>query len=116
MQKKAEYVAQPTQPVQDNSWHERGELPPVGVVCLGHITSEDKWVETEVVAHRDGYVLGWCSAEKCGYHGNENSDFRPICTEPEKAIDEMVKAANLKDEYSNYSTCILRPIAELAYH
>ena len=96
MQKKAQQAAQPA---QDNSWHERGELPPVGVVCLGHITSEDKWVETEVVAHRDGYVLGWCSAEKCGYHGNENSDFRPLRTEPEKAIDEMVSVILDYDGY-----------------
>ena len=74
-------------PAPDNSWHERGEFPPVGVVCMAHITSEDKWVEAEIVAHRDGYALGWCHAEKCGYHGNENSDFRPLRTEREKAID-----------------------------
>ena len=75
---------------QDNSWHERGELPPVGAVCEAHITSENLWVEIEVVAHRDGYVLGWCRNEKCGYHGSEKSDFRPLRTEREKAIDALI--------------------------
>ena len=102
-----------SKPEVDSSWYERGELPPVGVVCLGHITSEDKWVETEVVAHRDGYVLGWCSAEKCGYHGNENSDFRPLRTEREKAIDQMDAA--IRNRGSAISDVILGELYDAGF-
>ena len=76
--------------INASDWHKNGELPPVGGVCEAHITSENIWVEIEVVAHKDGFALGWCRNEKCGYHGNERSDFRPLRTEREMAIDEMV--------------------------
>ena len=86
----------------DATWHERGEMPPVGTRCEALITSERKWVEIEVVCHRDGFILGWCLKERCGYHGDDPTDFRPIRTERDLAIDEMMKVAatnwgNLED-------------------
>ncbi|MGN5044102.1 hypothetical protein [Aeromonas sp. 3P] len=73
----------------NNHWFERGELPPVGTRCEALITSENQWVEIEVICHRDGFALGWCLKERCGYHGDEPTDFRPIRTERDLAVEEM---------------------------
>ncbi|HDZ8980329.1 TPA: hypothetical protein RUY06_002225 [Aeromonas veronii] len=73
----------------NNHWFERGELPPVGTRCEALITSESQWVEIEVICHRDGFALGWCLKERCGYHGDEPTDFRPIRTERDLAVEEM---------------------------
>ena len=104
-----------------NRTFDQNQLPRVGAVCLAHITSENKWVEIEVVANRDGYVLGWCVNEKCGYHGNEASDFKPLPTERDKAI------THLESLVSNYgedddktlgyiSSEIARRIYDAGYH
>ena len=87
MQKKAELVAQPA---QDNSWHERGEFPPVGCECEVFVSDENKWLHFDVIAIRDGHVLGWCREGSCGFQSNDKSNFRPLRTERDKAIDEMV--------------------------
>lgn len=76
----------------NNRWFERGELPPVGARCEALITSERKWVEIEVVCHRDGFILGWCLKERCGYHGDEPTDFRPIRTEVDHLKDLLIQA------------------------
>ena len=88
MQKKAEQAAQPA---QDNSWYERGELPPVGCVCLCWISDRCSY-EVEITAHTK---LGICFVE-LGKSGEnyvsktaERHRFRPIRTEREKAIDEL---------------------------
>ena len=99
MQKKAEQVAQPAQPAQDSSWHERGELPPVGCECQ---------------FFSDGYDAEWF--DWCIFHGKAtcggliiehhhrtspsrvtvelfdplSTNFRPLRTEREKAIDELI--------------------------
>lgn len=74
---------------QDNSWHERGELPPVGCECEVFVSDENKWMHYEVIAIRDGHVLGWCRESSCGFQSNEKSEFRPLRTEREKAIEEI---------------------------
>lgn len=95
MQKKAEQVAQ-TAP--DNSWHERGEFPPAGCECEAFVNEENKWVRFEVIAIRDGFVMGWCRESLCGFQSDEKSEFRPIRTEREKAIDEMLSVYAGKDD------------------
>lgn len=103
---------------QDNSWHEHGELPPVGCEC--------EWIDKSgvdcssgvkyptvgdvvyVCAHRktprgniaaiftwteDGYGLSVAASKMA-------SDFRPLRTEREKAIDEMVKVLIGNDDRS----------------
>lgn len=105
MQKQAE---QQSRPSQDNSWHERGELPPVGCEC--------EWVDesgVEVAAGslypRIGDVVSVCAHKQTPggdviaiftWEPGDNGlrvaasrmpeDFRPLRTEREKAIDEMV--------------------------
>ena len=78
-----------SKPEADNSWHERGELPPVGCECEVFVSDENKWMHFEVIAIRDGHALGWCRESSCGFQSNEKSEFRPLSTEREKAIEEM---------------------------
>ena len=75
---------------QDNKWFERGELPPVGEVCEAYIDYPPQWIETEIVAHKDGFAIGWCKSVMKGCHGDKAHEFRPLRTERDKAIDEMV--------------------------
>lgn len=74
---------------QDNGWFERGELPPVGVVCETLAEPELSWVEAEVLAHRDGFAIVWVVSEKCGAQCDTPGHFRPIRTERELAVEEM---------------------------
>ena len=39
-----------SKPEVDNSWHERGELPPVGCECSA--VCDGQWVTVEVLRHR----------------------------------------------------------------
>ena len=79
-------------PEADISWHERGEFPPVGCECEVFVSDENKWMQFEVIAIRDGHALGWCREGSCGFQSNDKSDFRPLRTEREKAIDAACKA------------------------
>lgn len=88
----------------DNSWYERGELPPVGVYCCGYVTQEDRWIEIEVIAHRDSHVLGWSGGEKRGFRSNGVKCFRPINTEREKAIEDMSRVMHEHDSVINDDT------------
>ena len=76
--------------VEGGDWHKNGELPPVGEVCEAYIDYPPQWVETEIVAHKDGFAIGWCKSVMKGCHGDKAHEFRPIRTDREKAIDEMV--------------------------
>lgn len=82
---------------QDNGWFERGELPPVGAVCL-YVVSDRRSAEVEITAHAK---LGLCFVE-VGKSGEnyvsktaELHQFRPIRTEREVAIEEMCNVAGL---------------------
>lgn len=74
---------------QDNSWHERGELPPVGAICE-MIDDKNTWLECEIVSHKNGFCIGWISSINAPFYTDDKSDFRPLRTEREKAIDEMM--------------------------
>ena len=89
MQKKAGQPAQPEQPAQDNSWHERGEFPPAGATVEKKYKSATIWTEIKIVATGNQLVI-------FGYPAGDESvgewsdyEFRPLRTEREKAIDEM---------------------------
>ena len=86
MQKQAEQAA------QDNSWHERGEFPPVGTICE-MIDDKNTWLECEVISHKDGSCIGWIPSRKSPFYTYDKSEFRPLRTEREKVIDEMYQAA-----------------------
>lgn len=72
---------------QDNGWFERGELPPVGVVCEAYITNPEQWIEAEIVSHKDGFAIGWCKSVMMGCHGDKAGEFRPIRTERDQLVE-----------------------------
>ena len=76
--------------INASDWHKNGELPPVGEVCEAYIDYPPQWVKTEIVAHKDGFAIGWCKSVMKGCHGDKAHEFRPLRTERENAIDEMV--------------------------
>ena len=73
---------------QDNGWFERGELPPVGILCL-HVVSDRLSVEVEITAHAK---FGLCfvgvgkSGESYVSKTAELHRFRPIRTERAELI------------------------------
>ena len=83
MQKKVEQTTQP-----DNSWHERGELPPVGTICE-MLDDRAMWHECKIIAHEDGACIGWMTSHNAPFYSYNRNEFRPVRTEREKAIDEM---------------------------
>ena len=79
---------QSEQPARDNSWHERGELPPVGTICK-MIDDKNTWLECEIIAHKNSFCIGWISSRNAPFYTDDKSEFRPLRTEREKAIEEM---------------------------
>ena len=79
-----------SKPEVDSSWHERGELPPVGVpveLWFGGVFVYN----CEFIAIRGNTYVVWdLDDDKPDCPDRMNSQFRPIRTEREKAIDEMV--------------------------
>lgn len=76
--------------INASDWHKNGELPPVGEVCEAYVGRPPKWIETEIVAHKGVVIIGWCNSLMKACQGNWVGGFRPLRTEREKAIDEMV--------------------------
>ena len=81
-----------SKPEVDNSWHERGELPPVGV-------SVELWwggsfaYNCELITRRGQHYVMWnLDADRPDAADYMNSEFRPVRTEREKAIDAAYEA------------------------
>ena len=87
-------------------WHKSGELPPVGEVCEAYIDYPPQWIETEIVAHKDGFAIGWCKSVMKGCHGDKAHEFRPLSTEREVAIDEMVSLVEPLATYREFAGAI----------
>lgn len=85
--------------VEGGDWHKSGELPPVGEVCEAYIDYPPRWIETEIVAHKDGFAIGWCNSVMKGCHGDKAHEFRPLRTERDKAIDEMQRIIEESNKY-----------------
>ncbi|MGL5130814.1 MAG: hypothetical protein ACRC7D_22375 [Aeromonas popoffii] len=87
---------------QDNGWFERGGLPPVGTVCEYTLGANAPWYQCEIkyVIRGDGVVMKRipCGDEQyCGLLHRHPVSFRPIRTERELAIGEMMKVMNVID-------------------
>ena len=78
-----------SKPEVDDSWHERGEFPPVGCECE-MIDDHCEWVKCDVIAHKDSFCVAWVCSRMSPFYTNDRNEFRPLRTEQEKAIDEMV--------------------------
>ena len=73
---------------QDNSWYEKGELPPVGTNCI----RIDEKVCIVAHIHSGEYRYAVFQGDRsCGYsdHG-----FLPIKSDREKAIEQMKEIVN----------------------
>lgn len=94
---------------QDNGWHERGELPPVGAVCL-YVISDRLSAEVEITAHAK---FGLCFVE-VGKSGEnyvsktaELHRFRPIRTERDVLLSIIVEEMNRYDTDGKLADAIL---------
>ena len=92
---------------QDNGWFERGELPPVGVVCEAYLDLPPQWIEAEIVAHKDGFAIGWCKSVMKGCHGDKASEFRPVRTERDVLLSIIVEEMNRYDTDGKLADAIL---------
>lgn len=88
---------------QDNGWFERGELPPVGKVCL-YVVSDRLSAEVEITAHAK---FGLCFVE-VGKSGEnyvsktaELHRFRPIRTERDVLIEIIKKTDDTDDRIAD---------------
>jgi len=108
-----------SKPAQDNSWHERGELPPVGVPV------ELWWggsfaYNCEFITRRGHHCVMWnLDADRPDAADYMNSEFRPLRTEREKAIDEMVSVILDYDGYmitSATAKLVARQLHDSGYH
>ena len=78
-----------SKPEVDSSWYECGELPPVGCECSA--MCDGNWVTVEVLRHRvNNAGMNVAAVMNCAsFNVFWATDFRPLRTEREKAIDEM---------------------------
>jgi len=76
------------QETPDSSWHELGELPPVGIECWSTLDNKPVFI---VAKHCAIDAVIYSSALGGGelFYGYSGG-FRPLRTEREKTIDEMV--------------------------
>ena len=80
-----------SKPEVDNSWYDRGELPPVRRECEMKHKCWDEFQRVFVLAITSEYVIvsgNTTPAREQHYHLRDIT-FRPVSTEREKAIDEM---------------------------
>jgi len=85
-----------SKPSVDNSWHEKGDLPPVGAEI--EVFSDGEEVrQIHVVWSGDDVVFGWDMGAPFVYaHFSAKAySFRPIKTEKEKFVDAAIKLVEL---------------------
>jgi len=84
-----------SKPEVDNSWHERREFPPAGCEC-DFCNSDDEWGDWQKSAFvgfdsaGNGVVSVFGDDKGLLWLTNNPSDFRPLRTEREKAIDVLI--------------------------
>ena len=89
-------------PQLDNSWHERGELPPVGVNCEAKLNGE--WMPVFVVGKNSKGYLVFEPLFDWGFsydsYGNDALNFRPIKSDRERFIDAALDGFDkVSDEF-----------------
>ena len=103
-----------SKPEVDNSWHERGELPPVGCECeiLHKLWKDSDWAHIVVIAlTRESLICKHkLGAGEEHYYLNDIA-FRPLRTEREKAIDSLIEIICAGGELSKDGSAA-REIAE----
>lgn len=74
--------------LRGEQWDGTG-LPPVGTICQMRDVS-DKWVNVEIIANHKGFAHGWQDSTEDTYYSNKHCEFRPLRTERDKAIEQML--------------------------
>ena len=78
-----------SKPEIDNSWFERGELPPVGTVC--EVMRNMEWTAVEILKTRvnSSGIKVAAAMDAKDFTVFWSNEFRPLRTEREKTVDEM---------------------------
>ena len=87
-------------PEPASSWYERGEFPPIGTICE-MIDDKETWLECEIIAHKNSFCIGWISSRNAPFYTDDKSEFRPLRTEREKAIEDMSRIMHEHDSVIN---------------
>ena len=107
------------QPEQYSSWHERGELPPVDLPVELWVCGSFAY-KCELISKRcNNYVLWNLDSDKADSIDYMHSQFHPLRTEREKAIDEMVSVILDYDGYmitSATAKLVARQLYDSGYH
>lgn len=109
--------------IRVSDWHKNGELPPVGEVCIFDPTGGECYFNDDelkakghqvcIIAHTkykqssgSVAVFKWDLDECSGVSSANACSFRPIRTEREKAIDEMVSLVEPLATYREFAGAI----------
>ena len=109
--------------IKVSDWHKNGELPPVGEVCIfdpagGECYFNDDELKAKghnvyIIAHTNYKktsgsvaVFKWDLDDCCGVSSANACSFRPLRTERDKAIDEMMSVA--AENWGNLQDCCER--------
>ena len=93
-----------SKPEDDNSWHDRGELPPAGHKCVLYVAGNNGEEVTFIGVTSDSYPV-FETSDKLVLLERGKYEFRPLRTEREKSIDEMLLAIDHIKE-GNFETLI----------
>lgn len=105
----AEHVQKTTQSMHD--WHERGELPPVGVEC--EVMHRERWVVCDVIAHFQQKAAMVAAYTVDNGNALKQLDsciaeyFRPIRTERDVLLSIIVEEMNRYDTDGKLADAIL---------
>lgn len=107
------YKPKETKLETDNSWYERGELPPVGVKC--EMKLDDDWIFCKLIGYDEDKPIFKLELPKGGgfeitYLPCTGCKFRPIKTEREKFVEAARNCFNQSDKNK-----VLSSIAEALY-
>lgn len=69
-------------------------LPPVGVECEMQ-DAVGEFIPVDIIANHDGFAFGWNYDRHAVYFSDKRCEFRPLRTEAERAIDEMVQLSGV---------------------
>lgn len=118
-----EMKSESEQTINASDWHKNGELPPVGEVCIFDPTGGECYFNDDelkakghsvcIIAHTNYKkasgivaVFKWDLDDCCGVSSANACSFRPLRTEREKAIDEMVSLVEPLATYREFAGAI----------
>lgn len=72
------------------TWHEAGELPPVGEK-FEMIDDNNTFIVAESIALRGGFLICWCEDRNKVYYSNIPAEFRPLNAARHNAVQSALK-------------------------